>query len=358
MRKALFASLCVLLISLAACGNQNSAPNGNEPEQKEKTEATKDKSVNLYSSRHYDVDDELYKKFQEKTGIKVNVIKGEADELLERIKREGDATQADLFLTADAGRLFRAKDAGLLEPVESDVLDKQVPEKFRDKDKTWFGLTKRARILVYNKDKVKEDELSTYEDLTDEKWKGRILVRSSENIYNQSLLASFIEIDGEEKAKEWAAGIVKNMARKPEGADRDQAKAVAAGVGDVAIMNTYYFGQMLNSEDPEEVKVAKQLGVFFPNQETTGTHVNVSGAGVVKGSKNKENAIALLEFLTSEEAQGAFAEANYEYPVNPNVEPSELLKSWGEFKEQDIPLSVLGDNNAKALMIFNEVGWQ
>ncbi|MBM7714466.1 Fe(3+) ABC transporter substrate-binding protein [Siminovitchia sp. FSL H7-0308] len=358
MRKIVAFVLCVFMMTLAACGNQNSAPKDNESDKQNKKEETKEKVVNLYSSRHYDVDDELYGKFEEKTGIKVNVIKGEADELLERIKREGDATQADLFLTADAGRLFRAKDADVLESVESDTLDKQVPKKFRDNDKTWYGLTKRARILVYNKDKVKEDELSTYEDLVDEKWKGRILVRSSENIYNQSLLASFIEIDGEEKAKEWAEGIVKNMARKPEGGDRDQAKAIAAGVGDVAIMNTYYFGQMLNSEDPEEVKVAEQLGVFFPNQETTGTHVNISGAGVVKGSKNKENAIALLEYLTSEEAQGKFAEANYEYPVNEKVEPSELLKSWGEFKEQDIPLSVLGDNNAKALMVFNEVGWQ
>lgn len=350
--------LAVLIAALGACsGNQNSE-NSSEEKAKESAEKPESKEVNLYSSRHYDVDDELYSKFEEETGIKVNVIKGDADELLERIKREGDATQADLFLTADAGRLFRAKDADLLQPVSSDILDKNVPEKFQDKDKTWYGLTKRARVLVYNKDKVKEDELSTYEDLVNEKWKGRILVRSSENIYNQSLLASFIEIDGEEKAKEWAKGIVDNMAQKPEGGDRDQAKAVVAGVGDVAIMNTYYFGQMLNSEDKEEVKVAEQLGVFFPNQETTGTHVNISGAGVIKTSKNKENAIKLLEFLTSEEAQGVFAEANYEYPVNESVEPSELLKSWGDFKEQDIPLSVLGDNNAKAIMIFNEVGWK
>lgn len=357
MHRKFYAILAGLLIAaLAACGG-NQTPDSNSKEN-ESAKESGNKEVNLYSSRHYDVDDELYAKFEEETGIKVNVIKGEADELLERIKREGDATQADLFLTADAGRLFRAKEADLLQSVSSDVLDKNVPEKFTDDDKTWYGLTKRARVLVYNKDKVKEEDLSTYEDLAEDKWKDRILVRSSENIYNQSLLASFIEIDGEEKAKEWAKGIVDNMARKPEGGDRDQAKAVAAGVGDVAIMNTYYFGQMLNSEDPEEVKVAEQLGVFFPNQETTGTHVNISGAGVVKASKNKDNAVKLLEFLTAEDAQGTFAEANYEYPVNENVEPSELLKSWGEFKEQDIPLSKLGDNNAKALMIFNEVGWK
>lgn len=358
MLKKLFAFMLVLLIAvLGACNGNEKSENSSE-NSKEAGEKQESKEVNLYSSRHYDVDDELYSKFEEETGIKVNVIKGEADELLERIKREGDATQADLFLTADAGRLYRAKEANLLQSVSSDILEKNVPGKFQDDDKTWYGLTKRARVLVYNKDKVKEDELSTYEDLVNEKWKGRILVRSSENIYNQSLLASFIEIDGEEKAKEWAKGIVDNMAQKPEGGDRDQAKAVAAGIGDVAIMNTYYFGQMLNSEDPEEVKVAEQLGIFFPNQETTGTHVNVSGAGVTKAAKNKDNAIKLLEFLTGEEAQAVFAEANYEYPVNESVEPTELLKSWGDFKEQDIPLSVLGDNNAKAIMIFNEVGWK
>lgn len=354
MKKALFIILAFALVALAACSNDTTS--------KVTTNNTKEtndsKEVNLYTARHYDVDDQLYAKFEEETGIKVNVIKGEADELLERIKREGDATQADLFLTADAGRLYRAKDAGLLQPVSSDVLDEQIPSNFQDKDQMWYGLTKRARVMVYNKETVKPEELSTYEALTDDKWKGRILIRGSENVYNQSLLASFIEINGEEKAKEWAAGLVANFARDPEGGDRDQAKAIAAGIGDVAIMNTYYFGQMLNSEDPEEVKVAEKLGVFFPNQETNGTHVNVSGAGVVKAAKNKENAIKLLEFLSSPESQGTFAEANYEYPVNESVEPSELLKSWGEFKEQDIPLSALGENNAKSILIFNEVGWK
>ncbi|RSK32668.1 extracellular solute-binding protein [Bhargavaea beijingensis] len=355
MKKALLLVLTIALAVLSACGNETATKD--EPNNQAK-EAEESKEVNLYTARHYDVDDQLYKKFEENTGIKVNVIKGEADELLERIKREGDASQADVFLTADAGRLFRAKDEGLLQSVTSDLLDEQVPENFQDDDQMWYGLTKRARVIVYNKETVKPEELSTYEALTDDKWKGRVLIRSSENIYNQSLLASFIETNGEEKAKDWAAGLVDNFARDPEGGDRDQAKAIAAGIGDVAIMNTYYLGQMLNSEDPEEVKVAESLGIFFPNQETTGTHVNVSGAGVVKSAKNKDNAIQLLEFLSSPEAQGQFAEANYEYPVNDSVEPTELLKSWGEFKEQDIPLSVLGDNNAKAILIFNEVGWK
>lgn len=354
MKKAFGLLLVSLLLVLAACSNDTK-------QDDDKTDAAKKsekEEVNLYTSRHYDVDDGLYKKFEEETGIKVNVIKGEADELIERIKREGTATKADLFLTADVGRLYRAKEQELLQPMSSDKLSKQIPENFRDSDDMWVGLTKRARVLVYNKDKVKSEELSTYEALTDDKWEGRFLVRSSESVYNQSLLASFIDIDGEEKAKEWAQGIVDNMARSPEGGDRDQAKAIAAGVGDVAIMNTYYLGQMLNSQDAEEVKVAEQLGIFFPNQDTTGTHVNISGAGVVKDAKNVENALKLLEFLTDEEAQFTFAEANYEYPVNPDVAPAELLKSWGDFKEQDIPLTVLGENNAKAIMIFNEVGWK
>jgi iron(III) transport system substrate-binding protein len=333
VKKALYLVLAFALLILSACGNDTTTKSTSK---KETAETNESKEVNLYTARHYDVDDELYTKFEEETGIKVNVIKGEADELLERIKREGDATEADLFLTADAGRLYRAKDDGLLQAVSSDKLDEQVPANFQDKDQMWYGLTKRARVIIYNKETVKPEELSTYE----------------------SLLASFIEINGEDKAKEWAAGLVSNFARDPEGGDRDQAKAIAAGVGDVAIMNTYYFGQMLNSEDAEEVKVAEGLGIFFPNQDTTGTHVNVSGAGVVKTSKNKDNAIKLLEFLSAPDAQGTFAEANYEYPVNESVESTELLKSWGEFKEQDISLSVLGDNNAKSILIFNEVGWK
>lgn len=355
MKKLLFLVIALTALILAACGGQAQEE---QTESETATETNENKEVNLYTARHYDVDDELYAKFEEETGIKVNVIKGEADELLERIKREGDATQADLFLTADAGRLYRAKADGLLQPVSSDLLDEQVPANFQDTDQMWYGLTKRARVILYDKETVQPEELSTYEALTEEKWKGRVLIRSSENVYNQSLLASFIEINGEEEAKGWAAGMVNNFARDPEGGDRDQAKAIAAGIGDVAIMNTYYFGQMLNSEDPEEVKVAEGLGIFFPNQETSGTHVNVSGAGVVKASKNKDNAIKLLEFLSAPEAQETFASANYEYPVNENVEPSELLQSWGEFKEQDIPLSVLGENNAKSILIFNEVGWK
>lgn len=316
------------------------------------------KIVNLYTDRHYDTDQELYKLFEKETGIKVNVIEGKSDELIERMAREGADTEADLLITADAGRLHRAKEQKLLQSVESNELSKNIPENLRDVDNQWFGVTVRARVLVYDKDRINPSELSTYEDLTDPKWKGKILVRSSSNIYNQSLLASFIEINGEEKARDWAKGIVANMARDPEGNDRDQAKAVVAGQGDIAIMNTYYVGKLLNSSEPEEVKVGEKIGVFFPNQDKDGTHINVSGVGLSKHSKNSDNAIKFMEFLSQEKAQKLFAESNYEYPVNPSVEPSELLKSWGNFKTQKINLSKLGELNKEAVKIFNEVGWK
>lgn len=320
--------------------------------------AEEEQVVNLYTDRHYDTDDALYTRFTEETGIAVNVIKGKSDELIERLKREGESTQADLFITADAGRLHRAKEENLLTAVTNEQTLANVPENLRDSDHQWIGLTKRARVLVYAKDRVNEEELSTYEDLTDPRWAGRILVRSSENIYNQSLLASMIALEGEEAALEWARGLVANFARDPQGNDRDQAKAVVAGEGDVAIMNTYYLGKMLNSSDPEEVRVAESVGLFFPNQETTGTHVNVSGAGIVRAAKHPEAAEALLLYLTSEAAQSDYASANYEYPVNPDAAPSELLQSWGSFKAQDLPLSELGEQNGIAIRLFDEAGWQ
>ncbi|MFD3157073.1 Fe(3+) ABC transporter substrate-binding protein [Haloimpatiens sp. FM7330] len=331
-----------------------------QTKQTAKNESVKNekKVVNIYTDRHYDTDEELYKLFTKDTGIKVNVVKGKSDELIERLKREGKDTQADVLITSDVGRLYRAKETGLLQSTKSTELINNIPEKFRDEDNQWFGLTKRARVIVYSKDRVKPENLSTYEDLTNEKWKGKVLVRSSTNVYNQSLLASFIEINSEEKAKEWAKGIVQNMARTPKGNDRDQAKAIVAGIGDVAIMNTYYLGKLLNSSDAEEVKVGKNVKIFFPNQSTTGTHVNISGAGLIKYAKNKENAVKFVEFLSGEKAQKQFAEANYEYPVNAKVEPSQLLKSWGDFKEQDVKLSKFAENNKKAVEIFNEVGWK
>ncbi|MCA1011010.1 Fe(3+) ABC transporter substrate-binding protein [Halobacillus halophilus] len=363
--------LIVSIFALAACGSSNDEGSSNESEDTEESTSDEGSSeenasqesetggeVNLYTGRHYETDQELYDTFTEQTGIKVNVIKGDDDELIARLDREGKASEADLLMTADAGRLYRAKSQDLLQEVSSDVLNNNIPEKLRDQEGQWFGLTKRARVIAYHKERVDEEDIQTYMDLTKDQFQDKVLIRSSSNIYNQSLLASMIALEGEEKAKEWAQGIVDNMAREPKGGDRDQAKAVAAGEGDVAVMNTYYLGKLLKSEDQEEVKVGEQLGVIFPNQDSTGTHVNISGIGMTASSKNKENAQKFMEFLTTEEAQKQFAEANYEYPVNPDVEPSELLKSWGEFKEQDINLSKLGENNDKAVKIMNEVGWK
>ena len=288
-----------LTIGLAGCG----AANQDDSKGEEEASKPKNQVVNIYTARHYEVDDEIYTKFTDETGIKVNVVKGEAEELIERIKREGESTAADLFVTVDGGVLANAKQNDILQPVTSDVINENVPENLRDADNNWIGLATRARIIAYSKDRVQPEELSTYEDLTNDKWKGKLLVRSSTSLYNQSLLASFIELNGEEQAEQWAQGIVNNFARQPDGGDRDQAKAIAAGTGDVAIMNTYYIGLLANSEDPEERKVADSIGVFFPNQETNGTHVNISGIGLTKHSKNKENATKLIEYMTSVAAQ-------------------------------------------------------
>jgi len=336
-------SVIIIMFLLVGCGSQ--------------TEST-EKVVNVYTARNYDVDKKLFEQFTQQTGIKVNVIEGKAEELIERIKREGENSPADVFITVDGGILNLAKEEGILQPVESKVVDQQVPKNLRDKDNHWIGVSTRARVIVYSKDRVKPEDLSTYEDLASEKWKGKVLVRSSTSLYNQSLLASLIELIGEEKAEAWAKGIVQNMAQDPKGGDRDQAKAIAAGIGDVAIMNTYYVGGMLHSKDPEEVKAAQQVGVFFPNQQTTGTHINISGIGLAKYSKNKENAIKLIEFLTGKEAQETITNENFEFPVNPQAQLPELLKSWGEFKTQEIDFAKLGVHNKKALEILNKAGWK
>ncbi|AUD63840.1 Fe(3+) ABC transporter substrate-binding protein [Tenericutes bacterium MO-XQ] len=316
-----------------------------------------EKSLTIYTERHYDTDQLLYDQFTEETGIKINLVRDEADKLITRLENEGEDTEADLLIIADAGRLGRAKDLNLLQPVESTILDSNVPETYQDPENYWYALTMRARVIVYHPDRVSESELSTYEDLTDPKWEGRIVTRSSSNIYNQSLMSSFIEIWGEDDALAWAEGLVANFARSPQGNDRDQAKAVVAGEADLAIMNTYYIGKMLYSSDPLEVEVAETIRVFFPNQDTTGTHVNVSGIGVVKYSEKQVDAIKLIEYLTSVDAQSSYANANYEFPVNPLVDPHELLASWGTFNKQNITLNTLSEHATLAAMLMNQAGW-
>ncbi|WP_114748076.1 Fe(3+) ABC transporter substrate-binding protein [Pleomorphovibrio marinus] len=314
--------------------------------------------VNIYTHRHYEADQQLFNTFTEKTGIKVNVVNASADELIQKLELEGQGSPADVLITVDAGRLHRAQEKNLLQPIQSEVLDQNIPAHLREPEGHWFGLTYRARILAYHKERVSPDELDSYESLADEKWNGRVLTRSSENIYNQSLLASIIVANGRDGAQEWAAKLLANMGRSPKGSDRDQVKAVASGEGDIAIVNSYYIGLMLNDSNNEEVKAAEQVGLFFPNQDGRGTHINISGAGVTKYSPNKENAVKLLEFLSGEEAQKFLSETNYEYPVNEKVSPSSLLQSWGDFKADRINLSLLGENNRDAVVIFDRVGWK
>lgn len=314
--------------------------------------------VNVYSHRHYEADKELFARFTEETGIRVNVVTASADELITRLENEGANSPADILITVDAGRLHRAKEKGLLQAVHSELLESNIPSALRDPEGYWFGLTKRARVLVYDTSRVQAGELASYEDLLDPRWKGRVLVRSSGNVYNQSLLASIIAAVGEDAAGTWASGIVANLARQPSGSDTDQAKSVAAGAGDVAIVNSYYVARLKASSDPEERRIGERLAVIFPNQDGRGAHINVSGAGVTKSSKNLENAIKLLEFLSEEPAQRAFSETIYEYPVNPSVAPATLLREWGEFREDTLNLARLGELNAAAVKIFDRVGWK
>ncbi len=314
--------------------------------------------VNIYSTRHYDTDKKLFKMFEEKTGIKVNVVKAKASALINRIKNEGGKSPADILITADAARLYKAKSEGLFQTINSDVLVNNIPSELRDEDNQWFGLTKRSRVTVYKIGTGIEKELSTYEDLANPKFNGMIMVRSSNNAYNQSLLAAIIAHHGEEYALKWAKGVVANMAMQPKGNDRYQVKAIANGVGKIAIANTYYIGKMVDNKDKSEAQAVKKVKIFFPKFENGGTHINISGAGVINTAPNKENAIKFLEYMASEEAQKLFAEGNFEYPVLKGVKTSELVSSWGDFQEDNISINTLGKNNAKAVKIFDLAGWK
>lgn len=317
-----------------------------------------DGEVNIYSARKENLIKPLLDKFTEQTGIKVNLVTGKAGALQEKLELEGENTPADMLVTVDAGNLHRAKEAGLLQAVESATLTDSIPENLRDKDNQWFGMTYRARPIFYVKGKVKPEELSTYEALADAQWKGRVCIRSSDNIYNQSLVASMLAADGAEKTQEWANAFVKNFAQPPKGGDRDQIKAAAAGVCDIAVANSYYFAQMVEGNDEEQKAAADKVAIFWPNQEDRGTHINVSGAAVTKHAKNKDNAIKLMEFMTNDESQTWYAEANGEYPVKEGVSASELLQSWGKFKADSLNLSELGNNNADAVKIMDKAGWK
>ena len=318
------------------------------------------KEITVYSHRDYYVDKQLYKAFEQETGIKVNLVKLDSSELIRKIASESEDTPADVLVTVDATRLVYAHFKGLLQAVKSQKLEKLIPSHLRQKDGYWYGVTKRARIIAYNKDKINPSDLSTYQDLASPKWKGKVLVGKSNDLYNLSLVSAFIANEGEEAVTKWAKGIVDNMSRKPAGSDTSQIKALTVRNDNIAIINTYYFGKLLKSKKPYEVELMEDLDVFFPNQgeNERGTHINISGMGVVKHSKKKVEAIKFIEFMLSEKAQKLYPKASYEYPVNPNVKPSKLLRSWGEFKEDKINLELLGYYNHKAVKVFKTVGWE
>jgi iron(III) transport system substrate-binding protein len=317
-----------------------------------------EKVLNLYSSRHYQTDEALYANFTKKTGIKVNRIEANEDALLERLRNEGARSPADVLVTVDAGRLWRAEQMGLFQPVKSAVLEERIPGELRHPDGLWFAFSVRARPVFYLKGSVDPKQIRDYEDLADPKWKGKVCIRSSSNMYNLSLMSSMIAGIGPVKAEEWARGVVANFARSPKGGDTDQLKAVAAGECQVAVANTYYYVRLMKSGRPDERAVAERVGVIFPNQSGRGTHVNVSGAGVMKHAPNRDSAVKFLEYLASDEAQAYFANGNNEYPAVGKLHGNRELASLGEFRKDSLNVSLLGKNQAAAQQIYDRAGWK
>ena len=352
MNKIVLSSIFIMLVS--GCSD-----NTNVKKVAEIKSGSAINEVNVYSARKGYLLKPLLEEFEKDTNITVNIISGKSKALQKRIEQEGSNTRADVLLTVDAGNLFKAKNDNLLQSINSSKLNQLVPSHLRDEGGYWYGLSIRSRVIMYNPKKVNIDELSTYEDLSNPKWKGRICIRSSSNIYNQSLLASLISHLGEDGAERWARKIVGNFSRNPKGNDRTQMTSVVLEDCDVTLANTYYLGKWITSKKEDERKYAKMISVFFPNQMDRGAHINISGAAVVKYSKNSKNAIKLIEYLASKKAQELYAKANHEYPIRENIEVSDTVKSWGyPFKQDSLSLNELGKNNTKAVEIFDRVNWQ
>ena len=342
--------IACLGLALASCGSEQPVSDkvGVVPSAGE---------LNLYSSRHYDTDLALYENFTAETGIKINRIEASADALIERIQSEGEFSPADILITVDAGRLWRAEEAGIFAPVTSELLEERVPEALRHPEGLWFGLSKRVRVIIYNKAEGEPEGLVDYADLADPKFEGDICIRSSSNIYNLSLLASIIANEGAEAAEDWARGVEANFARKPQGNDTAQIRAVASGECRIAVVNSYYLARLAGSDDPEASGVMESVGIIFPDQAGRGTHVNISGAGLVATAPNRDNAIRYLEYLTSDEAQRLLADGNNEYPVVTGLPASAALESLGDFKEDTVNVTALGENQPEAVRIYDRVGW-
>ena len=319
--------------------------------------ALADGELNLYSSRHYDTDERLYSDFEKATGITINRIEGKADELIARMEAEGRNSPADILLTVDASRLARAKDAGLLQSVESDTLEERIPANLQDTDNQWFGFSQRARIIFYDKNDV-ETPPQTYLELADPQYEGMVCHRSSSNVYSQTLLSAIIENHGEEVARDWAQGMVNNFARAPQGGDTDQLRGIVSGECDISVANSYYFARALRKDVSGLSDQVDMIGWVFPAQDAEGAHMNVSGGGVAAHAPNRENAVKFLEYLASDQAQVYFSAGNDEFPVVEGVEKSESVAKLGEFKADDVDLAAVAENVPLAQKIFNEVGWE
>ncbi|MEW6689881.1 MAG: Fe(3+) ABC transporter substrate-binding protein [Pseudomonadota bacterium] len=318
-----------------------------------------DKVLNLYSSRHYQTDEALYANFTKLTGIRINRIEAGEDALIERIRNEGERSPADVLITVDAGRLWRAEQLGFFQPVKSALLDARIPASLREPNGLWYGFSLRARLIAYSKARVKPDEVQTYESLADPKWRGRVCMRSSTNVYNLSLMGAMIEHLGAQKAEGWAQGVRANLARDPRGGDTDQLKSVAAGECDVTVSNQYYYARLARSAKPEERAVTEKVGVVFPNQASWGTHVNISGAGVMKHAPHRDAAVKFLEYLASDEAQRYFAEGNNEWPAVAGVKTGNpVLGGFGAFRRDELNVAVLGRNQPESQRIYDRVAWK
>ena len=316
-----------------------------------------EKVLNLYSARHYQTDEALYSNFTKQTGIKINRIESKEEELLERIRNEGANSPADVLLTVDAARLAKAHELGLFAPVKSALLETRIPANLRTDD--WFSFSTRARVIIFNKAALKAEDVQSYDDLANPKLKGKVCTRSGSHPYNLSLMASIIAHQGEAKAESWAKGVVANFARAPKGGDTDQIKAVAAGECAVTISNTYYVARILRSDKPEDRKIADAVGIVWPNQNTTGAHINVSGGGVLKNAPHKEAAVKFLEYLASDDAQRYFADGNNEWPVVASVKvDNPALKRMGAFKADPLPVGNLAMYVVKAQVIFDKAGYR
>jgi iron(III) transport system substrate-binding protein len=321
--------------------------------------AAQDKVMNLYTARHYATDEAFYTGFTKLTGIKLNRIEGGEDALFERIKAEGAASPADVFLTVDVARLWRAEQAGIFAPVKSDILSKRIPAHFRDANNNWFGFSSRARVIAYDRTKVSPGDIARYENLADAKWKKELCTRPSSHPYNLSLISSMILHLGEDKAREWARGVAANLARPPRGGDTDQLTAVNVGECSIALSNHYYYVRLMRSAKPEDKALVQKVGIVWPNQNDRGTHLNISGGGLLRNAPNKDAGIKFLEYLASDQAQALFANGNNEWPAVKDVKlDNAVLDKFGQFRTDNLSLASLGKTQGAAQKLADQVGWK